>query len=181
MSDEIMQAMTQKFQEALDYLHAEYGKLQTGRANAALVEGVVVESYGSKMPLKGIASITIPESNQIAIQPWDKSQLAEIESAIRDADLGLNPQNDGVMIRLILPPMTTERRQEMVKFVGKYAEDTRVSLRNARHEALDKLKKLELPEDEMKGKENDIQKKIDEFNKQIDDAAKHKETDIMTV
>lgn len=181
MPGQVIQEMKTKFDAALDYLHQEYGKLQTGRANAALVESIHVDVYGSKTPLKGVCSISIPESNQIVLQPWDKSQLATIEKAIRDSDLGLNPQNDGNVIRLILPPMTTERRQELVKLVGRYAEDTRVSLRNARHEALDKLKKMELPEDELKGKEKEVQDVIDTYNKKVDDAAKHKEQDIMTV
>jgi len=168
-------------QKALDYLHEEYGKLQMGRANAALVDSLLVESFGATMPLKGLANISIPESNQIAIQPWDRNLLGAIEKAIRESNLGLNPTNDGMMIRLILPPLTEERRKDLVKLVHKYAEENRVSVRNTRHEALHKLKQMELSEDEMKGMEKKIQVLVDEFNEHIENGAKHKEKDIMTI
>ena len=185
MSDQVIGDAKQKMQDALDYLHEEYGKLQTGRANAALVEGLEVEVFGSVMPLKGVASISIPESNQIAIQPWNRDHLPNIEKAITEARLGLNPSNDGNVIRLIIPPLTEERRRDLVKLVHKYAEDSRVSIRNARHEALKKLeameKEKEISEDELKGKEKSLQDDVDEFNDKVEEAAKHKENDIMTV
>lgn len=179
--DQVLQEAKQKMQKALDYLHEEYGKFQTGRASAALVDSVMVESFGATMPLKGLANISIPESNQIAIQPWDRSQLPAIEKAIREADLGLNPSNDGVVIRLILPPLTEERRRDLVKLVHKYAEEARVSIRNARHESLHKLKQMELSEDEMKGMEKKMQGIVDEFNEKVEENAKQKEKDIMTI
>lgn len=185
MPDQIISEAKQKMQSALNYLHEEYGKLQTGRANAALVEGVEVEVFGSSMPLKGLASIFIPESNQIAIQPWNRDHLPNIEKAIREGSLGLNPSNDGTMLRIILPPLTEERRKDLVKLVHKYAEDTRVSIRNARHEALKKLeamqKNKEISEDELAGREKSLQKEVDDFNAKVEEDAKHKEKDIMTV
>ncbi len=183
--DQVVQEAKEKMQDALDYLHEEYGKLQTGRANAALVENLTVECYGSTMPLKGLASISIPEPTQIAIQPWNRDHLPSIEKAITNANLGLNPQNDGVVIRLILPPLTEDRRKELVKLVHQYSENARVSVRNARHEALSKLKNMEkdkeISEDELAGKEKELQNVVDEFNKKIEDDSKRKETDIMTV
>ncbi len=185
MSDQVISEAKEKMESALSYLHEEYGKLQTGRANAALVDGIEVEVFGSLMPLKGLASISIPESNQIAIQPWNRDHLPNVEKAITEANLGLNPSNDGVMIRLIIPPLTEERRKDMVKLVGKYAEDTRVSIRNARHEALKKFEAMEkdkeISEDELKGKEKSLQSEVDEFNNKVEEDSKKKEQDIMTI
>ena len=185
MSQQAIDGAKAKMENALAYLHEEYGKLHTGRANAALVEGLKVDVYGSTMPLKGLASISIPESNQIAIQPWNKDHLVGIEKAIKESTLGLNPQNDGIYIRLILPPLTEERRKELVKLVHKYGEDARVSIRNARHEALKKMEAMEkegeISEDELRGKEKVLQEIVDKYNKQVEDDAKHKEQDIMTV
>lgn len=181
MSDQILESAKQLMQKALDHLHEEYSKFQTGRASAALVESLPVESFGATMPLKGLASISVPESNQIAIQPWNRDQLVSIEKAIRDSNLGLNPTNDGIMIRLMVPPLTEERRKDLVKLVHKYAEDSRISLRNARHEGMADLKKLEMGEDELKGKEKKLQAMVDEFNEKIEEAAKQKEKDIMTI
>lgn len=185
MPNQVLEEAKTKMQNAVNFLHEEYGKLQTGRASAALVEGVLVEVYGSTMPLKGLANISIPESNQIAIQPWNRDQLPNIEKAIKESNLGLNPNNDGIMIRLILPPLTEERRKELVKLVHKYAEDSRVSIRNARHEALKRFEMMEkekqISEDELKGKEKKLQEAVDEFNKKVEEAARHKEKDIMTV
>ena len=180
-----MDQLKEKLQKAIDYLHEEYGKLQTGRANAALVESLMVESYGSKMPLKGLATITIPESNQIMIQPWNRDQLVSVEKAIKESNLGFNPQNDGVVIRIVLPQLTEERRRDLVKLVHKYAEDARISVRNARHELLNEYKQMQkdgdMSEDELAGREKEIQKVVDEYNQKIEDSAKKKETDVMTV
>jgi ribosome recycling factor len=174
-----------KMEEAMKYLQLEYSKLQTGRANTALVDGIMVESYGTMMPLKGVANISIPEANQIAIQPWSRDQITNIEKAITAANLGLNPQNNGTVIRLILPPLTGERRKELVKLVHKYAENARVSVRNARHESLTRLKNLEkekeIGEDELKRREDGLQHMVDDFNKKIEECAEKKEQDVMTV
>ncbi len=170
-----------RFQQTLEHLQEEYAKIQTGRANAALVENILVESYGAKMPLKGVASISIPEFHQIVIQPWDRSQIQAVEKAIRESNLGLNPQNDGILVRLNLPPLTEERRKDLVKLVHRSAEDARIAVRNARHEAMGQLKALELSEDDQKAREQGLQKQVDEFNKKIEEAAKKKEQDVMTV
>jgi len=180
-----MSELIEKGKAAIDHLHQEYAKIQTGRASTALVENLMVDSYGSRTPIKGIATITIPEPKQIAIQPWSRDQLPNIEKAIIEADIGLVPQNDGVVIRLNLPPMTEERRKDLVKLVGRYAEEDRISIRNARHEAMDRLKNLEkekeISEDELRLKEKEVQAKVDEFNQKIEEASKKKEEDVMTV
>jgi len=185
MSDQIINEAKAKMEDAMKYLHTEYSKLQTGRANAALVESVMVESFGTMVPLKGVASISIPESNQIAIQPWNRDQLPNVEKAIVNANLGLNPQNDGVVIRLILPPLTEDRRKELVKLVHQYAEDARISVRNARHESKTKLeameKEKEIGEDELAKREKELQDIVDEYNKGIEEDVKKKEEDVMTV
>lgn len=185
MSDQVIDEAKAKMQNALNYLHEEYGKLQTGRANAALVDGLTIEVFGATMPLKGLANISIPESDQIAIQPWNRDHLPNIEKAITEANLGLNPSNDGLIIRLIIPPLTEDRRKDLVKLVHKFAEDSRVSIRNARHEALKKMeameKNKEISEDELAGREKTLQKEVDEFNGKVEEDAKRKEKDIMTV
>ena len=183
--EQTLSELNTKCQDALNHLHQEYVKIQTGRANAALVENVMVESYGTKMPLKGLASISIPEPKQIAIQPWNRDQLQSIEKALLEANLGLTPQNDGVIIRLNLPPMTEDRRKELVKLVNQFAEDARISIRNARHETINNLKILEkekeISEDDLRLKEKEVQEKVDDFNQKVEEAAKQKEEDVMTV
>ena len=181
MSDHILNEAKTLMQKALDHLQDEYSTLQTGRASAALVDSLQVESFGAVMPLKALASISIPESNQIAIQPWNRDQLSSIEKAIRESNLGLNPTNDGIMIRIVLPPLTEERRRDLVKLVHKYAEEARISVRNARHEGMKDLKAVEMSEDELKGKEKKLQTIVDEFNEKIEETAKHKEKDILTI
>lgn len=185
MSDQIINDAKVKMQDSFDHLHEEFGKLQTGRANAALVDSILVESFGTTMPLKGIASISIPESNQIAIQPWNRDQLPNVEKAITNANLGLNPTNDGIVIRLIIPPLTEERRTELAKLVNKYAEDAKISVRNARHESKSQLEALEknkeISEDELSKFEKKLQDVVDDFNKKIDETSKQKESDVMTV
>ncbi|MBU0706538.1 ribosome recycling factor [Patescibacteria group bacterium] len=185
MSDQVIAEAKQKMENAVKYLHEEYGKLHTGRASAALVEGLEVEVFGSVMPLKGLASISIPESNQIAIQPWNRDHLPNIEKAILEAKLGLNPSNNGQVIRLIIPPLTEDRRRDLVKLVHKYAEDARVSIRNSRHDALKKYESMEkgkeISEDELVGKEKSLQKEVEDFNARVEADAKQKEKDIMTV
>lgn len=185
MVDQIFSELDAKCKLAIDHLHVEYGKIQTGRANAALVENIMVDSYGSKMPLKGVATISIPEPKQIAIQPFSRDQITNVEKAIIEANLGLNPQNDGVCIRLNLPPLTEDRRKELAKAVHRYAEESRISIRNARHDALGQLKNLEkekeISEDELKGKEKKVQEKVDGYNQTIEESAKKKEQDVLTV
>lgn len=185
MVDQIFSELKTKSEAALHHLHQEYGKLQTGRASSALVENIPVESFGAKVPMKGVATITIPEPQQIAIQPFNRDQLVNIEKAIMDANIGLTPQNDGNFIRLNIPPLTEERRKELVKLVHKYAEESKISLRNARHDAINQLKQLEkeksLSEDELRSNEKKVQDTVDDFNQKIDDNSKKKEQDVMTI
>jgi ribosome recycling factor len=185
MTEPIIQDLKTKGKAAVEHLHLEFSKIQTGRANAALVETLMVDSYGTKMPLKSLANISIPDAKTISIQPWDRGQIAAVEKAIRDSNLGLNPQNNGIAIHLNLPPLTEERRKELVKVLHKYTEDGKIAIRNVRHEALTQLKALEkdkkIGEDQLLVGEKEVQKLVDEFNGQIDEAAKKKEKDIMTV
>jgi ribosome recycling factor len=185
MTEAILKTLSDGAKAVVDHLHQEFAKVQTGRANPAMVEHLMVDSYGTKMPLKSLANISIPDAKTISIQPWDRGQIASVEKAIRESNLGLNPMNNGLAIHLNLPPLTEERRRDQVKVVGKIAEEAKVSLRTARHEALDQLKKLEkdkeIGEDLFRAKEKEIQAKVDEASAQIEEAAKKKEKDIMTV
>jgi ribosome recycling factor len=173
------------FQKAIEHLKGEFSRLQIGRASAALVEDVTVEAYGSQQPLKSVASISIPEPTSLAIQPWDKGMLNAIEKAIRDSGLGLNPVNDGSAVRINMPPMTEERRKELSKVVHQRAEEGRISVRRSRGDAHSAYKQLqkdgELTEDDLKMYEKKLQEKVDEANKEIEDLAKKKESDIMTI
>ncbi len=175
-----------EFEKIFDFLKKEYSALQTGRASAALVEDIVVESYGQRMPLKHVANISLPGPQEIMIDPWDKGQLAAIEKAIRDnQDLKLNPVNSGIAIRLNIPPLTEERRKDIVKVVHQKAENARVSIRQIRHASHDLLKKAEkdgeLSEDELKRYEKELQSKVDGSNQTIEEMTKHKEVDVMKV
>jgi ribosome recycling factor len=185
MPDKVIIEAKSKMEAAYNYLLSEYSKLQTGRANPALVENLMVESFGTMMPLKGLASISIPETTQIAIQPWNRDSLVNIEKAIANANLGLNPQNNGTLIRIQLPPLTEERRKDLVKLVYKYAEDAKISVRNARHDGLGRLKSMEknkeISEDLLSSKEKEFQKTVDDYNTKIEESSKKKEKDIMTV
>lgn len=175
------QQLAAELDKIVSFLQGEYGRLQTGRASASLVEHLNVEAYGSTQPLKNLANISVPEARQIVIQPWDKGVMAAIEKAINTSNLGLNPLNDGLLIRLTIPQLTEERRKEMVKLVGKLAEEARISVRNVRQDALKKIKKDEVGEDEAKRLEAGIQGQVDKANGQIDEIAKKKEEDVMRV
>ena len=168
-------------QKALDYLHSEFAGLQTGRASTTLVEGLVVSTYGSTQPLKNISNISTPDAKTIMIAPWDASLVPEVEKIIIASDLGMTPNNNGKSIILNIPPMTEERRKEIVKLVHKYSEDAKISVRNARHDAMKQLDTQELSEDEEHQKKDEIQKKVDDANTSIDTVTKAKEADIMKV
>ncbi len=174
-----------EFVKAIDHLKAEYAKLQIGRATSSLVEDVKVEAYGTTQPLKALANISIPDPKTIQIQPWDKGVLNQIEVGIQSVGLNLNPVNDGNFIRINIPPLTEERRAELTKHVHKLAEDARISIRNARQTAHEAFKKLEtdkeISEDEMHNANKMLQDKVDKSNKEIEELAKQKEQDIMTV
>lgn len=182
MSSEITQHTHVEIERAFDFLKKEFAGIQTGRASAVLVESVTVESYGQKMPLKHVANISVPGPQEIMIDPWDKSQLSKIEKALRDdPNFHFNPVNNGVAIRINIPPLTEERRRDMSKIVGQKAETAKVSVRQARHSALDAIKKGEFSEDEQERLEKEIQKIIDDANKKIDEMASQKEAEIMKV
>lgn len=184
-TQQYIDAATADFNKAIDHLKAEFGKLQIGRASAALIEDVQVEAYGTKQPLKACASISVPDPKTIQIQPWDKGILNQIDVAIKNAGLNLNPVNDGNFIRINIPPLTEERRTELTKHVHKLAEDCRISIRNARQTAHEMFKKLEqdkeISEDDMHDANKRLQDHVDKANKEVEELAKVKEQDIMTV
>ncbi len=175
----------QDFEKVVLHLKDEYARLQIGRANASLVENVSVEVYGSPQPLKNIANISIPDPRTIQIQPWDKSNLAPIEKAIVGIGTGLNPVNDGLLVRISIPPLTEERRKELTKHVHKLAEDAKIAVRNTRQDANNHFKQLkadgEITEDDLFGAEKKLQEKVDDVNKKIDEVAVSKEKDVMTI
>jgi len=160
----------------------EFATVRTGKATTALLDLVRVEAYGNEMPLNQVASVAAPEPKLLTVQPWDKSLLKAVEKAILASDLGLTPSNDGNLIRIPLPPLTEERRRELVKVVHKFAEEGRVAVRHARSEAISRIKKAEhVSEDEKKHTEKDVQKLHDERLKLVDEAVKTKEAEIMEV
>lgn len=173
------------FQKAFTHLKEEFAKLQIGRASAALVEGVMVESYGSVQPLKSVASISVADARTLNVQPWDRSQLHKIEDAIRKADIGINPNNNGVMVILNIPPLTQERRAMLAKTVGKLSEEAKIAVRNSRQHLHGRFRQMkeakEMTEDDQRLGEKLLQEKVDDYNKQIEEGAKQKEQDIMTV
>jgi ribosome recycling factor len=172
-----------KMQKTVDLLAQEFSRLRTARANPAILDGVKVNYYDSTIPLKQIASISIPEPRQIIIQPWDRNALPEIEKALYKADLGLTPQVEANLIRIPIPSLTEERRKELVKLCAKLAEDSRVAIRNIRREINDRIKKLEkdkkISEDDAKNGTKKVQDFTDEYIKKIDDLFARKEKEIL--
>jgi ribosome recycling factor len=172
-------------QKTVDATQRSFNTIRTGRANVSLLDRVVVEYYGTETALKSLANISTPDATTIVIQPYDKGSMAQIEKAITMSDLGLTPNNDGQVIRLNIPPLTSERRQELVKMAGKLAEEGRVGIRNIRRDAIDAVRKQEknseISEDESRDLQEQIQKTTDEYTKKIDDLLAVKEKDITTV
>lgn len=170
---------------AVENLHKEFGGLRTGRASVSLLDPVQVDAYGSKMPLNQVSSISVPESRLLVVQVWDAGMVKAVEKAIRESGLGLNPQPDGAMIRIPIPDLNEERRQELTKVAGKYAEAARIAARNVRQDGMQSLKKMEkdgdISEDEHKRMSDDIQKMTDSAIQKIDTMLADKEKDIMTV
>ena len=168
---------------AVEALKHDLGGLRTGRASVALVEPVHVEVYGSNMPLNQVATVSTPEPRMLSVQVWDRSNVSAVEKAIRNAGLGINPIVDGQVIRLPIPELTEERRKELAKLVGQYAEKARIAVRNVRRDGMEHLKadekKHEISEDERKRLENEVQKLTDETIKEIDEAAAHKEKELL--
>ena len=185
MVNDIMSETRQAMQKSLEALNNEMGTVRTGRASAHLLDQIRVDYYGSQVPINQVATVGIPEPRLIAIQPWDKSAIPLVEKAIQESSLGLNPSNDGTVIRLPIPALTEERRQELVKVVRQYAEESRVSVRNARRDANEMIKDAqkegEIPEDDAKRGTEQVQSLTDEFVATIDGVLKAKEEEIMEV
>lgn len=174
-----------KFDKVIEHFKHELAGLRIGRASVALVDGVVVESYGSKMPISHIASVNVADVRTLTIQPWDKGNLGPIERAIISSNIGINPVNDGLLIRLNIPPMTEERRKEMVKVLGQLEEQARIGVRNVREEQNKELKKQEeeklITDDDLIGAKKDLQEVVDKYNDQIKEIAEAKAKEIMTI
>lgn len=181
--DEILMRTEEAMEKSLDYTKKQLEKVRTGRASASLVDSVKVDYYGSLSPISQIASISVPDARMIVIQPWDKSTLSVIEKAIQSADLGFNPQNDGNVIRIPVPPLTEERRREFVKVSKKIAEDGKIAVRNIRRDNMEALKKGEkekkFSEDDRKYGEEEVQTLTDNFIKKIDELQLKKEKELM--
>ncbi len=181
MADARIEKFKSESAKVLSHLHAEFAKLQTGRASAALVDGVPVEAYGQLQPLKTVAGITILDARSIAIQPWDKSILGAVEKALAKADLGTSPVNDGIVIRINLPPMTEERRLQLKKVVHQLAEEAKISLRQQRQDIHDSVKASEKDEDIKFTLLEQLDKAVKEGNEKIEESMKKKEKEVMTV
>jgi len=170
---------------ALTALQHEFGGLRTGRASPSLLDPIKVDAYGAESPLTSVASVSVPEPRMISVNVWDKAVVSAVDKAIRSANLGLNPIVDGQTLRIPIPPLTGERRQELAKIASKYAEQQRIAVRNIRRDAMDHLKKLEkdhvISEDEHKKQGAEVQKATDDHIKKVDDLLRHKEEEIMQV
>lgn len=175
----------ERMKKAIEALRKDLATLRAGRASSALLDKIFVDYYGTPTPINQVANIAVPEPRMITIQPWEKSMVAQIEKAIMKSDLGLTPNSDGLVIRLMIPQLTQQRRNELVKMVHKKAEDSRVAIRNLRRDANDTIKKLEkdklISEDETKKSQEDIQKLTDKYIKEIDRVMAGKEKEIMEV
>lgn len=174
-----------RMEKTLESLKNDFGGLRAGRAHASLLDGITVEAYGSISPLTQVSSISVPDPRTISVTVWDKSLVKYVEKALRESELGLNPAVDGTLIRIPLPPLSEERRKELSKIAGKYAEQAKIALRNIRRDSLDEVKKLkkdnEISEDQEKKAETDIQKLTDDSVKKADELLDAKEKDIMQV
>ena len=174
-----------RMEKALDHLNEEFGAVRAGRANPKVLDRITVSYYGSETPLNGVATISTPDARTLVIQPWDTKLLKDIQKAIQISDLGINPQNDGRVIRLVFPQLTEERRRELVKQIKKYGEDAKVAMRNIRRDGMDYVKKLkknsEITEDDQKKAEKDLQDLLDKFIKKVDEATAAKEKELMAL
>ena len=176
---------SRRMDKALDHLSEEFGAVRAGRANAKVLDRITVEYYGTETPLNGVATISTPDARTLVIQPWDNGLLKEIQKAILSSELGINPQNDGKVIRLVFPQLTEERRKDLTKQVKKYAEDAKVAMRNIRRDGMDYIKKLkknsEITEDDQKKAEKDLQDILDKYIKKADEALAAKEKELMSI
>ncbi len=175
----------ERMDKTLDSLKADFGGLRAGRAHVSLLDGIMVEAYGSMTPLSQVGTISVPDARTLSVSVWDRGLAKAVEKAIMESDLGLNPASDGQLIRIPIPPLSEERRKELLKVAGKYAENNKVAIRNIRRDALDDVKKLKkdnaVSEDDEKRFENEIQKLTDDSIKKIDEMMSQKEKDIMQV
>ena len=181
----VKQKVLEKMEHALEHLKRDLAGLRTGRASVALLDGIKVDYYGNPTPLKQVANVAIPESRLITIQPWEQTMIRDIEKAIQISDLGLTPSNDGKLIRIPLPPLTEERRKELIKICKKHGEDVKVQIRGFRRDGNEELKKLQkdtkLTEDELRKSETEIQKLTDQYVQKVEDVLKRKESEILEV
>lgn len=183
--NDLKKDIKRRMDSAIEVLKKEFSGLRTGRASANLLDPVMVDAYGSHMPLSQVGNVNVPESRMLVVQVWDKSMVKATEKAIRDAGLGLNPQADGQVIRIPIPPLSQERRNELTKVAAKYAEQAKVSVRNVRRDGMDALKKMEkdghISQDDHRHQEKEIQHFTDDAIKKIDETLAHKEKEIMQV
>ncbi len=185
MIDDALKNCKTRMTKAIEALAAELATIRTGRASAGLIENIRVDYHGTPMPLKQMAAISTPEARMIMVQPWDKQAIKPIEKAILQSDLGLNPSNDGVVIRLVIPQLTEDRRKELAKLVKKRGEDSRVAVRNIRRDIHEEVRSLEkeheISKDDLHRAEQELQKITDNFIKEIDQLGEHKEAEILAV
>jgi|SRR3989338_5399233 len=185
MIDQLLSQNKPEFEKVIEHYLHELSGVRTGRANPALLNTVVVESYGSKMALEHVASVTVSDARTLVISPWDKAQIQAIEKGIQIANLGFNPSNDGVVIRITLPALNEERRKEMVKMIGQMAEKAKIGVRNVREGIMKEMKRAEsdgkISKDDLKGGQESLQKEVDKYNDEIKKHAESKEKDVMTV
>ena len=183
MKHPVLDESSKKMDKAVNAYKRELTRVRTGRATPALLDGIMVDYYGSQMPINQVASISVPESRQLVIQAWDQNVLPEIEKAILKSELGLTPNNDGKVVRVSIPPLTEERRKDLVKLVNKMAEEARVAVRNVRRDHMERLKKMkkdkEISEDEMYKLQDELQKITDDHIETIDNIRADKEKEIM--
>lgn len=181
MKDDILLEVEDKMEKSIENLESRFKTVRTGRANPSSLDGVMVNYYGAMTPLRQLANISVPEARQLCIKPFDKGALGNIEKAIFEANLGYTPNNDGENIRIVIPPLTEDRRRELVKQVKGMAEDAKVAIRNARHDGMELTEKAEFPEDEEKLVEKEIQDLVNEYNKKVDTITEEKEKELMSV
>lgn len=185
MPEKILSNLEEKMTKAISNLRRELASIRAGKANASVLDKISVEYYGVQTPINQVSGISVPEPKMLVISPYEKSLLKEIERAIQASDVGLNPSNDGAVIRIVFPALTEERRKELAKQVSKEAENSKIAIRNIRRDAMDSMKKLEkssqITEDDLKSYSDDIQKSTDKFILEIDKVAKEKQDELMSV
>jgi len=180
-----LQKAKERMEHALESLRREFGGVRTGKASPQLLDAIRVEAYGSRVPLNQVGTVSAPEPRMLTVQPWDRGLVKDIERALRESDLGLNPSNDGQLIRIPIPPLTEERRREYVRLLHKLAEEGRVAVRQARKDANDEVKarqkKEGLSEDDIRREEKEVQKLTDQYIAKVEEMLKHKEAEVMEV